>query len=532
VGRLPRALRQLRFRVPATAMAVLAISLLVAAALAYELLLTDGRRDADVVLAREHERFERSTARLLLEVQEDVPELAPAAAMREAVRRYLELNPSTEYYWTIVRFDGGGTLASANGPPELEPLFRSGRLPPGQPNVRETLETDAGEVRTSSAPVRLDGREIATLQVVTPLAPVRAEALEAAGMLAAAAGLSLLLGGILLSASLVRALAPLSVLASTARSTELRSLQARVGEPGTDDEVGLLAREFNTMLDRLDRASSAQREFMASIGHELRTPLTIAAGHLELLETSGRHDPEMVAETVAIVGEELGRMGRLVNDLMAIARSEMEDFVRPRTVELVAWFEELELRLSGTEHARDVRILPPPPIRFHADPDRLAQAVLNLVTNAAVHTPAGTVIEVAAATEGQQVVITVADDGPGIPETIRDAAFEPFVRSGEVATSTGLGLAVVRAIVDAHGGRVRLDTGDGGTTVALHLPDARVRPDDAGLDEGIGPAEPASDGTGGLPPRPGAVTGPTSRSVSSASDGDPTVPIPQQGRGG
>jgi two-component system, OmpR family, sensor kinase len=468
--RLRRPFRSLRFRIPATAMAVFAISLAVASVLAYELFLQDGRRDIDVVIAREQERFERSMTTLLADQRADEPEADAGTSLRAAVRRYLQLNPSTESYWTIVTFADGTQLAAANGPPELEPLYRQGTLPSGQLNVRETIATPAGDVRTSSVPIVLDGSQAATLQIVSPLAPVRVEAREAAWVVAAAAGLSLLLGGILLSASLWRALAPLGSLAAAARATQLRSVGARVEVPDTDDEVGQLASEFNTMLDRLDVAAAAQDEFMASIGHELRTPITIARGHLEMLRVVDRDDPVAVAETVAIVQDELGRMARLVDDLMAITRAEMPDFLRVRDVELVAWFEELELRLQGVTHAAHVRIHPPPPVIVTADPDRLAQAVLNLITNATVHTPDHTRVDVGAATAPGWLVLTVSDDGPGIPAAIRDRLFEPFVRASETPGSTGLGLSVVRAVTTAHGGEVTVVSDEAGTRFELRLP--------------------------------------------------------------
>jgi two-component system, OmpR family, sensor kinase len=483
MGRFGRPLRALRFRIPATAMAVFAISLAVASLLAYELLLQDGRRDIDVVIAREQERFQRSMSELLEETRADDPEAPPAASLRAAVRRYLQLNPSTASYWTIVTFEDGTQLAAANGPPELEPLYRAGELPSGRLNVRETIPTPAGDVRTSSVPILLGDEQAARLQIVSPLAPVRVEAREAAWLVAAAAGLSLLLGGILLSASLWRSLTPLGALASAARATELRSVGRRVEVPDTDDEVGLLATEFNTMLDRLDAAAAAQDTFMASIGHELRTPITIARGHLEVLQSLDREDTDAVRETVTIVQDELDRMGRLVEDLMAIARSEMDDFVRPRELELVGWFEELELKLAPTDDSHRLRIVPPPPVLVQADPDRLAQAVLNLVTNARLHTPPRTVVQVTAACADDRVVIAVSDDGPGIPVEIRDRLFDPFVRAGEVPTSTGLGLSVVRAVAEAHGGEVTFETGETGTRIELRIPwvpadgEAHLQPD-------------------------------------------------------
>ena len=463
-------LRSLRVRVPVIAITVFAISLAVAAVLAYELTVRDGRRDIDVVIAREQERFGLAISELLAEARADTPGASEDEALRTAVTRYLQLNPSTPSYWTIVTLADGQQAAAANGPPELEPLFRAGDLPEGRMNVRETIATAAGEVRTSSVPVLLEGDRVGSVQIVAPLEPVRAEAREAAGLLAAAAGISLVLGGILLTATLWRSLTPLGALAGAARTTNLRSLDARVPEPDSDDEVAVLAREFNTMLARLEAASAQQREFMASVGHELRTPITIARGHLEMLQTVGRDDPALAAETVDVLQDELRRMGRLVDDLMAIARAGMEDFTRPRPVELVQWFEELELRLSGTGAGRRVRIEPPPPVTLRADPDRLAQAVLNLVTNAQLHTPPDTDVRVAAALRHDRVRLRVEDNGPGIPEAIRDEVFAPFVRAGDAPTSTGLGLGVVRAVTEAHGGEVVLDTGSDGTRVDLLLP--------------------------------------------------------------
>lgn len=476
----------LRFRVPATAMFVFAISLGVASILAYELLLEDGRRDIDIVIEREQQRFERSIASLLIEEQADDPSATGREAMETAVRRYLELNPSTDSYWTIVTFDDGRRLAASNGPPELEPLFAARSLPSGSRNVRETVDTgtEAGEIRTSTVPILLEEIEVATLQIAAPLLPVRAEAREAAYLVAAAAGASLLLGGVLLAASLWRSLTPLGALALAARSTELRSLDARVPEPEGHDEVGLLAREFNTMLDRLDRSSAQQREFMASVGHELRTPITIARGHLELLQGLGVDEPAAVEETAAILQDELHRMGRLVEDLMAIARVEMDDFVRPQALDLVSWFEELELKLSGLPGGRTI-ISPPPQLTLMGDPDRLAQAVLNLVNNAHLHTPSGTRVSLRAVEAPDHVAVIVEDDGPGIPKSIRSEMFDPFVRAGEVPSSTGLGLSVVQAVVDAHGGRVRVASSVRGTSMRIELPRSAPprRPHPAELDD-------------------------------------------------
>lgn len=464
--------KRLRVRVLATAVAVFTISLAVAVFIAYELLLQDGRRDADVVLAREQERFELSMTELLADAYQTTPGASPEAALRDAVRRYLQLNPSTESYWTIVTFEDGRRLAAANGPPELEPLFHGVdgyTLPEGALGERQTLPSPAGDVRTVSVPVNIDGAQVATFQVIAPLEPVRDEAIEAGLLIAAAAGLALLVGGTLLGTTLWRSLTPLGTLAQAARSTELQALGSRVEVPLGEDEVSVLAREFNTMLGRIAQASDQQREFMASVGHELRTPIAIARGHLELLRTLPPDEATYV-ETLEILEDELRRMGRLVDDLMAIARAEMDDFIQPRQVELVAWFEEVEVRLAGTEIGRVVTMVPPPPVVLEVDPDRLAQAALNVIINAHVHTPEGTAIRVEADAGPGGVTISVSDDGPGIPEQVRDRIFAPFVRAGDAPGSTGLGLAVVDAVVTAHGGEVRVETGSTGTRFDLRLP--------------------------------------------------------------
>lgn len=466
--------RWLRIRVPATAMAVFAVSLAVAAVLAFELLLQDGRTDIDVVIAREHERFERSITALLLEAREDDPAATDREALEQAVRRYLALNPSTSSYRTIVTFEDGLRLAARNGPPELEPLFAARSLPSGTLGRRETVDTgtEAGEIRTSSVAILLGGEQLATLQIVSALAPVRREAREAALVVAAAAAASLLVGGVLLSAGLWRALAPLGELAAAARSTELRRLDARVEEPDSGDEVAVLAAEFNTMLARLEAASAEQERFLASVGHELRTPITIARGHLELLTTLDRGDPVAVDETVAIVSDELSRMGRLVEDLMTFARIRTPDFIRPRPMDVVAWFEELELKLRATEQGRQVQVTPPPPVTFDADPDRLTQAVLNLTSNAAVHNPPGTPVRIHASydTAAGRLLVTVEDEGAGIDPAVLETVFDPFVRAGDARDSTGLGLAVVHAVVTAHGGDIDLRSEPTGTRITLSLP--------------------------------------------------------------
>jgi two-component system, OmpR family, sensor kinase len=468
-------------------MAILLLSLTVATVLTFSLLLQQGRRDIDQAITREQERFGQAVGQLVVDARQDAPEATTDELVETAVRRYLQLNPATETYWMTVTLADGRRLSPTGGPSELRALFDANTLPQGPSGQLVTVGSPVGSVRTSTTPVQIAGTEVATVHLVAPLRQVREDAAGATSVVVIAAAFSLVIGGGLLATSLWRSLSPLGELAEAARSIELESLTARVDVGDPDDEVGALAQEFNRMLERLEEAATRQRWFMASIGHELRTPITIARGHLELLTRTAAEDPGAIADTSAIVEDELERMGALVEDLMAIARSASDDFLRRQPVELVAWFEELELKLAGHPAAGSVRVLPPPPVTIDADPVRLAQAVLNLVSNAHAHTPAGTDIRVRARQTDDTLVLVVADDGPGIPEEIRDHVRDPFVRAGDVQTSTGLGLSVVEVIVEAHGGRMTIDTGGDGTSVGLHLPmrsgdpaAGRLEPEDVG----------------------------------------------------
>jgi two-component system OmpR family sensor kinase len=473
-------MRSLSVRVPVLAMAILALSLVSAGFIAYELLLVAGRRDLDAVLGRERTRFERSMLHVTREAGREATHIDATRIVRRAVVEYMALHPSTESYLIIVRMDGD-VLSSPGGPEELVELRDRGKLPTSMPGEFETVDTPLGRIRSLSATIFIGGERVASFQVAGSLEPIRWEALGELRRLAVAGVLSLVLGGTLLTLVLRGALASLRRLAGAARSVQLTDLSIRVPKPKRAAEVAALAEEFNRMLDRLDLAVRSRQELFAAASHELRTPITIARGHVETLEAAARNDPAALTETVAIVREELVRMGRLVEDLMALARANTEDFVHLKAVRLPEFFDDLRLRLGGLEMGH-VSFEPVPDIVIRADPDRLAQAVLNLVVNARLHNPPETRIEVGLAEEGDEVAVFVRDDGRGIHPSIRERAFEPFVRDPEsnAEQSTGLGLAVVQVVAAAHGARVGLETGPAGTMVTLHL----SRAEDARMERG------------------------------------------------
>ncbi len=275
-----------------------------------------------------------------------------------------------------------------------------------------------------------------------------------------------------------RVSAPLRRMAAVAARVDAGELAPRMEVATRRDEVSVLADSFNHMLDRLDEAFSSQREFIADASHELRTPLTVIRGQLEVLAAE-EHPPEAEVRRVErLVQAEVTRLTRMVGDLLLLTQAERVDFLRPEPIAVRPFVEELWDGLSLTAE-RSFELGPVPDGVLHGDPDRLAQAVRNLGRNAIEHTaePDGLVrLELATVAPGR-LRFTVLDDGPGIPPTERERVFERFHRVEEgrsrvAGGGAGLGLSIVRAIAEAHGGMVRAsEPADGaGARIELEVP--------------------------------------------------------------
>jgi signal transduction histidine kinase len=273
--------------------------------------------------------------------------------------------------------------------------------------------------------------------------------------------------------------APLRLASRVAAAIDGGELTPRVELPArANRELQVLATAFNHMLDRLAAAFAAQTEFVADASHELRTPLTVIRGQLELLARSRDVDYSEVVRVEHLIQAEISRLARLTDDLLLLASAESSAFLRRCPIDLVPFINDLWDGLSLTAERRfEVGSLPD--VVISADPDRLAQALRNLGTNAVSHTasPDGLVRISASltATNPQRIRITVADDGPGIPAEHRHQVFERFHRidSGRARSEggAGLGLAIVKAIVEAHGGTVRVGRSPaGGAALEVELP--------------------------------------------------------------
>ena len=278
-----------------------------------------------------------------------------------------------------------------------------------------------------------------------------------------------------------RQLAPLREVAATAHAVaELPlsegaiDLTARVPERLTDErnEVGQVGSALNTLLDHVEtslavrhRSEQQVRQFVADASHELRTPLATIAGYTEL----ARRQPAATSTALAKVESESARMTSLVEDLLLLARLDSGRPLADDKVDLTKLLLEAvgDARVIGPDHTWRL-VLPDQPVEVRGDEQRLHQVVTNLLTNARKHTPPGTTVTVTATPDGFEV----HDDGPGFPAALVDHAFERFVRADEARTSTGgvgLGLALVDAIVSAHGGHVTLASRPGDTTFAVRL---------------------------------------------------------------
>src|SRR5205807_7598983 len=215
--------------------------------------------------------------------------------------------------------------------------------------------------------------------------------------------------------------------------------------------------------------------------HELRTPLTVIRGQLEVLAAQDRPPEAEVRRVERLVQAEITRLTRMVDDLLLLTQAERVDFLRPEAIDVHRFVGELWDGLSLTARRR-FELGPVPDGTLQGDPDRLAQAVRNLARNAIEHTaePDGLVRLEVDAVEPDRVRFTVVDDGPGIPSEERDRIFERFRRvdagRSRNAGGAGLGLAIVRAIAEAHGGRVRATDPTNGTGARGELVVSGSRP--------------------------------------------------------
>jgi two-component system OmpR family sensor kinase len=271
------------------------------------------------------------------------------------------------------------------------------------------------------------------------------------------------------------------------------ALAVRVPESDADTrtEVGTMGAALNRMLGHIGSALTARqnsekkvRQFVADASHELRTPLASIRGYAELTRRSPHELPADVTRSIGRIESEATRMTSLVEDLLLLARLDEGRDLERKPVDLTSMLIDAvsDAHAAGPDHVWSLE-LPEEPVEVPGDAARLQQVVTNLLANARVHTPEGTAVTAGIAVVSEpepRAVITVSDNGPGIPEDLQPTLFERFVRGdgsrSRATGSTGLGLAIVHAVVEAHGGEVTVTSEPGATAFAVSLPLAAVDP--------------------------------------------------------
>ncbi|MGW0423568.1 sensor histidine kinase [Streptomyces sp. NPDC003015] len=308
-----------------------------------------------------------------------------------------------------------------------------------------------------------------------------------------------LVGGIVFGAALTAAgvagalwvrwsLRPLSRVAATAtRVSELPlasgevALPPRAPETDPRSEVGRVAGAFNRMLGHVEDALTKRhaseerlRSFAADASHELRTPVASVRGHAELALLHPGPLPPEITRALERIAAESTRMGAMVDDLLLLARLDAGRPLEAAPVDLTRLVLDAltDARATGSGHRWELD-LPEDPVTVTGDEHRLHQVLANLFSNARLHTPAGTKVTVTLETDATAVLLQVHDDGPGIPEDIRPGVFERFTRADRSTKAetggAGLGLSIVAAVVEAHGGSVTLESAPGSTTFTVRL---------------------------------------------------------------
>lgn len=473
-GRLRRSVGGLRLRIVVGYVVLLGTVLLISLIVTRQVLLSELDREVSRALSQEVEELR------LLADGIDPSTGEPFADDVEAIfDTFLSRNVPTEgeAFYTLV---GGEPYRSSTGAPAIgadDPLVTAWAAAE-RPTSGEG-STVEGDARYLAVPLTRDGDAAGVFAVVIfpeddrdqLLGAIRTATIVGAVALVASAVLAWLLAG--------RILRPVREITATARAISGTDLSRRIPAEG-NDELAELGRTFNDMLDRVEGAFGAQRQFLDDVAHELRTPITIAQGHLELL---GYDDPDEQQQTVDIVTDELDRMNRYVGDLLVLAKSERPDFLRLGPVDVGELIESLRRRVATLGDRSWMIDSAPQPgvVAIVADEERLAQALLNLAANAEQHTADGDEIALGAevvsngGAGGAMVRLWVRDTGPGIEPDVADELFERRARG---ATSRarrpegmGIGLSIVDAIARAHGGTARVDSVEGeGATFSLLVP--------------------------------------------------------------
>jgi two-component system OmpR family sensor kinase len=311
-------------------------------------------------------------------------------------------------------------------------------------------------------PLVINGTQVGTIQVAATLQGIEMAArrllfIEVVGVV----------GGVLIALALGywlagRALAPVARMTATVRDLQATDLRQRVTAEG-GDEIGQLARTFNSLLERLETAFDAQQRFISDASHELRSPLTAIRGHVQLMKKRGQDNPELLDTGLETVQREAERLSRLVDDLLVLARGQaLAEIAKGEPADMRPVVQEMIDAYSPLHTNLVLSPLPDEALAVRIEPDRFRQVLLNLLTNALRETPTDKQVTVSWGRADDQAVLTIQDEGPGIQQEHLPHLFERFYRVEDSRErkrgGTGLGLAIVAAIANATDGKVEVQS--------------------------------------------------------------------------
>jgi two-component system, OmpR family, sensor kinase len=344
-------------------------------------------------------------------------------------------------------------------------------------SIYSIFHINATRLRAYVAPLRNANNQVVGVielaeslrEVDTTLATLGA---RIAGSILAALGIAAI-GGAFLARS---ALAPIDRVSQTARAITLaHDLGKRIETPNTSDEVGRLASTINEMLARIEDLFRVQQRFVADVSHELRSPLTAVRGNLDLLRRGAADDAGAREEGLAAIDSEVARMSRMVADLLMLAQADAGVPIAKESVELDTLLLDVYRQARMSSDGVKVSLGDEDEAIILGDRDRLKQALLNLVGNAVKYTPSGGEVKLSLEKDEEWVRIAVRDTGIGIAPEHISHLFDRFYRVDKArardAGGAGLGLSIAKSVVDAHNGRITVESQAGkGSKFTIWLP--------------------------------------------------------------
>lgn len=335
---------------------------------------------------------------------------------------------------------------------------------------RVAKDPDEGEQLVVFLPAGNPGNPLGLLQMGKDTGPIQEVILRQLVTFTILALLAMA-GGLLLYLPILRkTLNPLNNMVETVKRTDAGNLADRFPADQGQEEIDRLAESFNGMLERLDSSFRAEREskeqmrrFIADASHELRTPLTSIHGFLEVLLRGAANHPEQLEAALRSMHGESKRMKKLIEDLLLLAKLDRAPELKLQDVQLELLVKEMQPHMEMLAGERQVIFNLKPGILCVCDPDKFKQVILNLFHNAVQHTdPVKGIIEINLSTRAGLAILTVHDNGPGIPSDHLPHLFERFYRSDNSRSrkygGSGLGLAITQSIVEAHGGKIHVDS--------------------------------------------------------------------------